>query len=375
MGDPNLNKAIVKDLEWSPGLNRESSSWESEQATVPRQAWRLRRLWSLEILCRFWRWVLPYSSPMWCNPSLLPLGHTYDLQVGKNERERERNTIPMRIGSDSLYPDSLSFPTVIFFHGSEGAQSPRLAVQGSSTAGVLRLWCVTEQSSLWQVQISQFCSQRCRIGGFEVGPGICIKRANLRSPDGGGLWITLGEPHLCPPWWTWVDNTNLLLWTLLCSCLGMKWAIWIMEKISIHLPWVRQSLLVYFLSFPSWAREEIPNCLILYVLISSGSQIPFDDKVLCKHIHFPKASVLLNSFPMLSKRFCKEFWFILGNGSRHGWMASLTQWTWVWANSGRWWRTGKPSVLQSMGSQIVGHDWATEQQCPCEIWPISQNLS
>ena len=46
-----------------------------------------------------------------------------------------------------------------------------------------------------------------------------------------------------------------------------------------------------------------------------------------------------------------------------GWMASLTQWTWAWANSGRWWRTGKPGVLQSMGgSQRVRHDWATEQQ-------------
>ena len=33
-----------------------------------------------------------------------------------------------------------------------------------------------------------------------------------------------------------------------------------------------------------------------------------------------------------------------------GWMASLTQWTWAWANSRRWWRTGKPGVLQSMGS-------------------------
>ena len=44
------------------------------------------------------------------------------------------------------------------------------------------------------------------------------------------------------------------------------------------------------------------------------------------------------------------------------WMASLTQWTWVWANSGRWWRTGKPEVLQSMGSQRVGHDLGTEQQ-------------
>ena len=43
-----------------------------------------------------------------------------------------------------------------------------------------------------------------------------------------------------------------------------------------------------------------------------------------------------------------------------GWMASLTQWTWVWTSSGSWWRTGKPGVLQSMGSQRVGYDWATE---------------
>ena len=42
-------------------------------------------------------------------------------------------------------------------------------------------------------------------------------------------------------------------------------------------------------------------------------------------------------------------------GSRgwDGWMASLTQWTWVWASSGRWRRTGKPGVLQSMGSQRI----------------------
>jgi len=44
----------------------------------------------------------------------------------------------------------------------------------------------------------------------------------------------------------------------------------------------------------------------------------------------------------------------------NGWMASLTQWTWVWVNSGSWWWTGRPGVLQSMGSQRVGHDWATE---------------
>ena len=40
-----------------------------------------------------------------------------------------------------------------------------------------------------------------------------------------------------------------------------------------------------------------------------------------------------------------------------GWMASPTQTTWVWARSGSWWWTGKPGVLQSMGSQRVGHDW------------------
>ena len=43
-----------------------------------------------------------------------------------------------------------------------------------------------------------------------------------------------------------------------------------------------------------------------------------------------------------------------------GWMASLTQWTWVWVNSGSWWRTGRPGMLRFMGLQRVGHDWATE---------------
>ena len=43
-----------------------------------------------------------------------------------------------------------------------------------------------------------------------------------------------------------------------------------------------------------------------------------------------------------------------------GWMSSLTQWTWVWASFGSWWWTGWPGVLQSMGSQRVGHNWATE---------------
>ena len=43
-----------------------------------------------------------------------------------------------------------------------------------------------------------------------------------------------------------------------------------------------------------------------------------------------------------------------------GWMASLTQRTWVWTSSKSWWWTGKPNMLHSMGLQRVGHDWATE---------------
>ena len=50
-----------------------------------------------------------------------------------------------------------------------------------------------------------------------------------------------------------------------------------------------------------------------------------------------------------------------------GWMASSTQWTWVWVNSRSWWWTGRSGVLWFTGSQRVGHDWATEltdwQQC------------
>ena len=48
-----------------------------------------------------------------------------------------------------------------------------------------------------------------------------------------------------------------------------------------------------------------------------------------------------------------------------GWMASLTQWKWVWVNSRSCWWTGKPGVLQSMGSQRVRHDWETELNWIC----------
>ena len=83
---------------------------------------------------------------------------------------------------------------------------------------------------------------------------------------------------------------------------------------------------------------------------------------------------------------CWEWLKARGEGDDRGWdgwVVSLTQWTWVWVNSKSWWWTGKPDVLQSMGSQTVGHDWATELNWTenllgftlcivqfCEFWQI-----
>ena len=58
---------------------------------------------------------------------------------------------------------------------------------------------------------------------------------------------------------------------------------------------------------------------------------------------------------VLGKRAGNDFFFVFPC-----WMASPTRWTWVWVNSGSWWWTGRPGVLRFMGSQRVGHDWATE---------------
>ena len=65
----------------------------------------------------------------------------------------------------------------------------------------------------------------------------------------------------------------------------------------------------------------------------------------------------------LKRPWCWERLRVGGEGDDRGWdswMASPTQWTWVWVNSGCLWRTGRPGVLQSMESQRVRHDWATE---------------
>ena len=63
------------------------------------------------------------------------------------------------------------------------------------------------------------------------------------------------------------------------------------------------------------------------------------------------------------KDWCWERLKVGGEGDNRGWdgwMASPTQWTWIWVSSGSWGWTGKLGMLQSRESQQVGHDWATE---------------
>ena len=126
-----------------------------------------------------------------------------------------------------------------------------------------------------------------------------------------------------------------------------------------------------------WAQK---NWCFWTVVLEKTLESPLD----CKEIQpvHPKGSVLgvhwkdwcwsWNSNTLAT--WCKELthlkrpgsWERLragGEGDDRGWdswMASLTQWTWVWVNSGSWWWTGRPDVLQSMGSQRVGHNLATK---------------
>ena len=83
----------------------------------------------------------------------------------------------------------------------------------------------------------------------------------------------------------------------------------------------------------------------------------------------------------LKRPWCWERLKVGGEGDARGWdgwMASPTQWTWVWVNSGSWLWTQKPGALQSMGSQRVRHDWATELNealWPAPVTQVVKNLT
>ena len=88
------------------------------------------------------------------------------------------------------------------------------------------------------------------------------------------------------------------------------------------------------------------------------------------------SSTLATSWEELTRWKRPWCWERLGAGGEgddrgwDGWMASLTGCTWVWVDSGSWWWTARPGMLWFMGSQRVGHNWATElnvYRCECRL--------
>ena len=105
-------------------------------------------------------------------------------------------------------------------------------------------------------------------------------------------------------------------------------------------------------------------CVCVYICVPFfyilKSNIKFDQGALRFCMNFGH---LMRRIDSLKRPWCWEGLGAGGEGDNRGWdvwMASLTRWTWVWVNSGSWWWTGRPGVLRFMGSQRVGHDWATE---------------
>ena len=165
-----------------------------------------------------------------------------------------------------------------------------------------------------------------------------------------------------------------------CKKFRITWIISHIWNIEMNMPHRKMSWKVYCPHFTvSWIMDDPERChtsKLCPPMFLSGFNI--HRKTNSKRIFiisdFNKSVMILKSFIWFLATSCKELthWKRLqyweGLGARRegddrewdGWMASLTQWTWVWVNSGSWWWTGRPGVLRFMGSQRVGHDWATD---------------
>ena len=99
---------------------------------------------------------------------------------------------------------------------------------------------------------------------------------------------------------------------------------------------------------PSILKEISPGCSLEGLIVEPETLVPWP----------PDAKSWL-----LKRSWCWERLRVGGEGDNRGWdgwMASPTQWIWVWVGSESWWWTRRPGMMQFMGLQRVGHDWATE---------------
>ena len=145
------------------------------------------------------------------------------------------------------------------------------------------------------------------------------------------IWSLVPLLFLKPAWTSWSSQ--------FMYCWNLAWRI--LSITLLHMRWVQLcgSLSIFGIAFV-WDWNENWPFPVLWPLLS-----------------FP------NLLAYWKRLWCWKGLGAGGEGNNRGWdgrMASPTRWTWVWVNPGSWWWTGRPGVLQFMGSQRVGHDWVTE---------------
>ena len=166
---------------------------------------------------------------------------------------------------------------------------------------------------------------------------------------GPGVHKVLFEPFKWL-WQVWGLNPNFILppyhlsgASLLCP---WTWGVFFWWNPTFSCQWLFSSELQFW---SSHRRRCVHFLLLLHLLLSSNTFATW-----CEELTHWK------------RPWCWERLKAGGEGDDRGWdgwMASTIHWTGVWASSGSWWWTGKPGILQSVGSQRVGHDWATELIC------------
>ena len=121
------------------------------------------------------------------------------------------------------------------------------------------------------------------------------------------------------------------------------------------------------MSTSKWMDKEAVVYVCVCVCIHTHTGILLSHKKECIWVNSNEMDEyfghLMQRTDSFEKTLCWERLKVGGEGDDRGWdgwMASPTQWTWIWVNSGSWWWTGKPGVLQSMESQRVRNDWVTK---------------